>query len=63
TRTLAQTAIRYVLSDPTVSVVIPGASSLEQLRHNVSAAAVPLSVEEREAIRAVTRPNRYKDHR
>jgi aryl-alcohol dehydrogenase-like predicted oxidoreductase len=63
TRTLAQTAIRYALSDPVVSVVIPGASSLEQLRHNVSAAAVQLSVVEREAIRAATRPNRYMVHR
>jgi aryl-alcohol dehydrogenase-like predicted oxidoreductase len=63
TRTLAQTAIRYALSDPAVSVVIPGASSLEQLRHNVSAAAVPLSVIDREVIRAATRPNRYMVHR
>ncbi|MDQ6417980.1 aldo/keto reductase [Paenibacillus sp. LHD-117] len=63
-RTLGQTAIRFTLSDPSVSVVIPGASSLEQLRGNVSAAAsAPLSSEELHAIRAATKANRYKDHR
>lgn len=64
TRTLAQTAIRYALSDPAVGVVIPGASSIEQLRLNVSAAAAaPLTAEEREAFRAVTRANQYAAHR
>lgn len=64
TRTLAQTAIRYALSDPAVGVVIPGASSLDQLRNNVSAAdAPPLTAEEREAIQALTKANRYEAHR
>ncbi|MDQ0194724.1 aldo/keto reductase [Paenibacillus wynnii] len=63
TRTLAQTAIRYVLDEPEVSVAIPGASSLEQLRNNVSAADTPLSADERDAIRTVTRANRYTNHR
>lgn len=63
-RTLAQTAIRYALSDPAVNVVIPGASSLEQLRQNVSAAsAAPLTDQERQAIQAKTKANRYTDHR
>ncbi|MFC5452841.1 aldo/keto reductase [Paenibacillus aestuarii] len=63
-RTLEQTAIRYVLSDPAVSVVIPGASSLEQLRSNLSAAgAVPLTAAERQAIQAASRANRYTAHR
>jgi aryl-alcohol dehydrogenase-like predicted oxidoreductase len=63
TRTLAQIAIRYVLNEPGVSVAIPGASSLEQLRHNVSAADTPLSADERIAIRAATRANSYTIHR
>jgi Predicted oxidoreductases (related to aryl-alcohol dehydrogenases) len=63
-RTLAQTAIRYALADPAVATVIPGASSLEQLRLNLSAAsAPPLTEEEVAAIRAVTRVNRYEQHR
>ncbi|PWW04810.1 aryl-alcohol dehydrogenase-like predicted oxidoreductase [Paenibacillus cellulosilyticus] len=61
---LAQLAIRYSLSDPAVSVVLPGASSSEQLRLNVSAAeAPPLTPEMVAAIRAVTRPNTYAAHR
>ncbi|GMK37310.1 D-threo-aldose 1-dehydrogenase [Paenibacillus sp. CCS19] len=62
--TLAQLAIRYSLSDPAVSVVIPGASSIEQLRLNVSAAeAPPLTTEMIAAVRAITRPNTYTAHR
>ncbi|OUM94041.1 MAG: oxidoreductase [Thermobacillus sp. ZCTH02-B1] len=63
-RTLVQTALRYALADPAVATVIPGASSLEQLRQNLSAAAAPpLTEEEIAAIRAVTRANRYGLHR
>lgn len=63
-RTLAQTAIRYALSDPAVGVVIPGASSIEQLRLNVSASSAPLlTADEREAIRALTKANQYTAHR
>ena len=63
-RTLVQTAIRYALAGPAVATVIPGASSLEQLRLNLSAAsAPPLAEEELAAIRAVTRANRYEQHR
>ena len=63
TRTLAQTAIRYVLNEPGVAVAIPGASSLEQLRSNVTAANTSLSAEERDAIRTITRANQYTLHR
>lgn len=63
-RTLEQTAIHYVLSDPSVSVALPGASSIEQLRRNVSAAdSSPLSAEELMALRAATKANTYRDHR
>jgi len=60
---LAQTAIRYALNEPAVATAIPGASSLEQLRQNVSAANIRLSADQREAIRALTKANRYTNHR
>ncbi|MRN56661.1 aldo/keto reductase [Paenibacillus monticola] len=63
TNTLAQIAIRYVLDEPGVTVTIPGASSLEQLRNNVSAAETLLSADERDAIQAATRANCYTIHR
>ena len=63
TRTMAQIAIRYVLDEPGVAVAIPGASSLEQLRNNVSAADTSLSAEERDAILAITKANHYTVHR
>jgi len=63
TRTPEQIAIRHVLSEPGVTVTLPGASSLEQLRSNVSAADTRLSADERDALLAVTRANRYSIHR
>jgi len=63
-RTLGQTALRYVLSDPSVSVALPGASSIEQLRQNVSAAdSSPLSTEELSALKAATKASTYREHR
>lgn len=62
-RTLEQLAIRYVLSEPCVSVVIPGASSLEQLRSNLTAADVSLSADEVKTLRAITKQNLYTAHR
>ncbi|MGN7357006.1 aldo/keto reductase [Paenibacillus sp. SAF-054] len=63
-RSMAQTAIRYSLSHPAVAAAIPGASSLEQLVHNVEAAASPaLEPAELEWIRSISRPNVYKVHR
>ena len=63
-RSLEQLAIRYVLSDPAVSVALPGASSLEQLRSNLAAGrSAPLTSDERAAIQAVTLANRYTVHR
>ncbi|WP_372010030.1 aldo/keto reductase [Paenibacillus chitinolyticus] len=58
------TAIRYALSHPAVAAVIPGASSLEQLAHNAEAAAAdPLSAEELEEIRRISKASRYAQHR
>lgn len=62
-RTLGEAAIGYVLSDPSVAVVLAGASSPLQMQRNVSAAsAPPLNVEELEALRSATKANVYKDH-
>ena len=63
-RSLTQLAIRYSLSDPAVAVAIPGASSREQLLRNVAAADSPeLTAEEIEAVRRVSKANRYAQHR
>lgn len=63
-RSLTQLAIRYSLSDPAVAVAIPGASSREQLLRNVAAADSPeLTAEEIEAVRRVSKANRYVQHR
>lgn len=45
-RTLVQSAIRFALSHPAVSVVIPGAKTEAQIEENVGAARVSLSQEE-----------------
>ncbi|MFC4617881.1 aldo/keto reductase [Camelliibacillus cellulosilyticus] len=63
-RSLSETAIRYILSQPAVAVTIPGASRLDQLVKNIQAAdAPPLSGEELDAIRRLTKANRYENHR
>lgn len=63
-RSMAQTAIRYVLSDPAVAVTIPGASSLEQIRHNIAAGDVaPLTENEIAIIRELSKGSLYKEHR
>lgn len=63
-RSMAQIALRYVLSDPAVAVTIPGASSLEQIRHNIAAGDVsPLTEEEIAVIREFSKASLYKEHR
>ncbi|WP_274650880.1 aldo/keto reductase [Paenibacillus humicola] len=63
-RSMAQLAIRYSLSDPAAAVVIPGASSLQQLEHNAAAANLePLSADEIDWIRTISKANRYENHR
>lgn len=55
-RALAQAALRYVLDEPGVSVIIPGSRTVEQLRQNVSATDVaPLSAQERSALWPIQR--------
>lgn len=63
-RSLTQLAIRYSLAHPAVAVVIPGASSRDQLLQNIAAANVPvLSAEEVQLIRLVSKANMYAQHR
>ncbi|MFF2014943.1 aldo/keto reductase [Paenibacillus sp. NPDC058177] len=61
---LTQTALRYPLSHPSVATIIPGASSLEQLLQNVSAAgSPPLSEEILNILRGISNANQYAQHR
>jgi aryl-alcohol dehydrogenase-like predicted oxidoreductase len=52
--TIAQTAIGWVLANPTVSSAIIGANSIAQLEDTMKGAAVKLSAEEKEALDATT---------
>ncbi|MGH7142712.1 MAG: aldo/keto reductase [Planctomycetota bacterium] len=50
-RTLAQAALRYVLDEPVVSTIIPGARRVEHLQQNAAAADLaPLTGEEHQKI-------------
>jgi aryl-alcohol dehydrogenase-like predicted oxidoreductase len=52
--TMAQFALRWIIDQPAVTVVIPGARNAEQARGNAAAAALPpLSAEAHEAVRSV----------
>ncbi|MCM3786299.1 aldo/keto reductase [Neobacillus mesonae] len=63
-RSMSQTAIRYVLHNPVVATVIPGASSRTQLLENVRAAETPdLTDEEYNLLREITQANQYTQHR
>lgn len=63
-RSLTQTAIRYALSHPAVAAVVPGASSREQLLHNIAASAsAPLTTAEIQQIKESNPANLYKQHR
>lgn len=63
-RTVTQTALHYPLSQPAVAAVIPGASSLEQLRLNIAAAeAAPLTAAEADAVRQASKASVYAAHR
>lgn len=62
-RPLTQTALHYPLAHPAVAAIIPGASSIEQLRLNIAAAtASPLSPQELEAVRDISQANQYTVH-
>ncbi|MGE7828079.1 aldo/keto reductase [Paenibacillus sp. NPDC093718] len=61
---LSHLAIRYVLAHAAVACTIPGASSLEQLRHNLAAGnKEELSPQDIQSIQAISRANQYEAHR
>lgn len=63
-RKLNETALQYVLAEPSVAAVIPGASSVEQLRENCrSIQSEALSFEELQLLRQLTKANIYDVHR
>ena len=52
--TMAQFALRWIIDQPGLSVVIPGARNAEQAQGNVAAAGLPaLSGEQQAAVREV----------
>lgn len=63
-RKLNETALQYVLGNPTVAAVIPGASSVEQILKNCRAVkSKGLSLEELQLLRQLTKANVYDVHR
>lgn len=63
-RKLPETALQYVLANPTVAAVIPGASTVAQLHENCHAVrSTPLSSEELQLLRELTKANKYDVHR
>jgi aryl-alcohol dehydrogenase-like predicted oxidoreductase len=55
-RDLARLALQFVLSNPAVTTVIPGAKNVQQLHNNLAAAGDPLSDPEMELISQVIPP-------
>lgn len=63
-RPLTEVALMYNLAHPAVASVIVGASSVEQVKENVKAAtSAPLTTEEIEFIREISKANKYAEHR
>lgn len=61
---LSHLAIRYALAHAAVACAIPGASSLEQLLHNLAAGnRDELSPQDIQSIQAISRANQYEAHR
>jgi aryl-alcohol dehydrogenase-like predicted oxidoreductase len=63
-RTLTEAAIQFNLADPSVASVVAGASSQQQIKENARAAiARPLSAQEIDLIKSITKENQYEQHR
>jgi len=63
-RPLTETALQYVLANPSVATVVAGASSVEQLRENCQAVhSHPLTKEEIASLKKLTKENVYTSHR
>ncbi|PLS15374.1 oxidoreductase [Bacillus sp. M6-12] len=63
-RSMNEIAVRYALASSAVGAIIPGASSLEQLRENVKAVkSPPLDEEELLILKDIFKQSRYESHR
>jgi aryl-alcohol dehydrogenase-like predicted oxidoreductase len=63
-RSMNELALQYILSSKAVAAVIPGASSEKQLLENMKAInSKPLTAEELELLRSLTKANKYETHR
>lgn len=63
-RKLNETALQYILSHPSVATVVPGASSVKQLRENCRAASgSSLSKTELDILKQLSKASRYESHR
>ncbi|RLQ90643.1 aldo/keto reductase [Falsibacillus albus] len=63
-RSMTELAIQYNLSHPAVAAVVPGASSVEQVKENAKAAkADQLNFEEVELIKHLSKFTKYEQHR
>jgi aryl-alcohol dehydrogenase-like predicted oxidoreductase len=62
-RSAAHIALRFALSNPAVATVIPGASSILQLRENVATSQATLSHDELETLKTAVPVHTYSDHR
>ncbi|MED4354039.1 aldo/keto reductase [Schinkia azotoformans] len=63
-QTVNNIALRYPLFNETVATIIPGASSIEQLRENVQETIKnQITLEQYEKLQAITKPSIYMQHR
>ncbi|MFC9597196.1 aldo/keto reductase [Peribacillus butanolivorans] len=63
-RKLNDTALQFVLSHQSVAAVVPGASSVQQLRENCRAVnSSSLSETELDVLKQLTKVNKYESHR
>ncbi|WP_406686813.1 aldo/keto reductase [Rossellomorea vietnamensis] len=63
-RSMNELALQYILAHESVGAVIPGASSVQQLQENINAVnAGPLSSEELDMLKQLTKLSRYEQHR
>lgn len=64
TRSFTEIALQYNLAHPTVASVVTGASSIHQVKENARAVkSNPLTKEELEIIKALTKANIFESHR
>lgn len=63
-RSFTEIAMQFNLANPAVTSIVAGASSVSQLRENAAAVrSQPLTADEFQLIRSLTKANRYEQHR